>query len=96
MHFDAFSTHIGLVLFQNNMSWELRLWYGCKLFNDVLQGLQAGHPQLVTVVCGRHEGHADEVRQVEHQQISWIDTDGRKNMCDTLKYTNAKKIKTRK
>lgn len=69
MQFNVFLTHIGLVLFQDNMPWELWLWYGGKLFNDVLQGLQAGHPQLVTVVCGRHEGHTDEVRQMEHQLI---------------------------
>ncbi|KAF3842289.1 hypothetical protein F7725_024240 [Dissostichus mawsoni] len=60
----------------DNMAWELGLWYGGKLFNDVLQGLQAGHPQLVAVVCGRHEGHADEVRQMEHQLISWIEKQG--------------------
>lgn len=79
MQFDVFLTHIGLVLFQNNMPWEFRLWYRCKLFNDVLQGLQASHPQLVTVVCCRHEGHADEVRQMEHQQISWMG--GGKKTC---------------
>lgn len=69
-------THIGLVLLQDYMPWELRLWYRRKLFNDVLQGLQASHPKLVTVVCGRHEGHADEVRQMEHQQIPWTERDG--------------------
>lgn len=70
---DAVLTHIGLVLFQDNVPRELRLWYRCKFFNDVLQSLQASHPKLVTVVCGCHEGHADEVRQVQHQQISWMD-----------------------
>lgn len=55
-------THIGLVLFQDNVPRELGLWYGRKLFNDVFQGLQASHPQLVAVVCGCHESHADEVR----------------------------------
>lgn len=82
-------THIGLVLFQDNVAWELRLRYRRKLFNDVLQGLQAGHPQLVTVVCGRHEGHADEVRQMEHQLISWIERDGRKNHKDCVRNRKA-------
>lgn len=70
------SAHIGLILLENNVSWELRFWYCCKLFNDVFQGLQTGHPQLVTVVCGCHEGHTDEVGQMEHQQIPWMDSDG--------------------
>lgn len=71
MEVAVFFTHIGLVLFQNNMPRKLRLWHRCKLFNDVLQSLQAGHPQLVTVVCGSHEGHADEIRQMQNQQLSW-------------------------
>lgn len=70
MKLDVFMTHIGLVLFQDDMPGELRLWYRCKLFNNVLQSLQASHSQLVTVVCGCHEGHANEVRQMKHQQIS--------------------------
>lgn len=68
-------THVGLVLFQDNMPRELGLWHRGKLLNDVLQGLQASHPQLITVVCGCHESHADQVRQMEHQQVTW--TDGR-------------------
>lgn len=60
-------TCIGLVLFQDNMSGELGLWYRSKLLDDVFQSLQARHPQLVAVVSGRHEGHADQVGQVEHQ-----------------------------
>lgn len=72
----VFATHVGLVLFQDYVSRELGLRYGRKLFNDVLQGLQPRHPQLVTVVCGRHEGHADEVGQVEHQLIAWMDKGG--------------------
>lgn len=69
----GFLTHIGLVLLQDDVPWELRLWYGCKLFNNVGQGLQTSHPQLVTVVCGCHEGHTDKVWQMEHQQISWLE-----------------------
>lgn len=91
-----FLTHIGLVLFQDNMPRELGLWYRCKLFNDVLQSLQAGHPQLVTVVCGCHEGHADEVRQMQHQQISWMDrVEGKEQgLCEEQK--RKKKLKIRK
>lgn len=43
MTIDVFFTYVGLVLLQNNMPWELRLWYRCKLFNNVFQSLQAGH-----------------------------------------------------
>lgn len=55
------------------MPGKLGLWYTRKLFNNVLQSLKASHPQLVTVVCGCHEGHADKVRQMQHQQISYKD-----------------------
>lgn len=72
-----FVTHIGLVLFQDDMPGELGLWNRRKLFNNVLQSLKASHPQLVTVVCGCHEGHADKVRQMQHQQISCKDREGR-------------------
>lgn len=76
---DVFVTHIGLVLFQDDMPGELGLWYRRKLFDNVLQSLKASHPQLVTVVCGCHEGHADKVRQMQHQQISYKSREGRSN-----------------
>lgn len=76
---DVFVTHISLVLFQDDMPGELGLWYRRKLFNNVLQSLKASHPQLVTVVCGGHEGHADKVRQMQHQQISYKGREGRSN-----------------
>lgn len=63
------------------MAWELWLGNGCEFLDDVLQGLQAGHPQLVAVVSGSHECHPDKVRQMEYQEV--ILEQNRKNYLGT-------------
>lgn len=40
-----------------------------KTSDEDQQGMQARQPHLVTVVCGRHEGHTDQVAQVENQEV---------------------------
>lgn len=64
-------SHVRLILLQNDVARKLGLGHRRKLLDDVLEGLEAGHAQLVAVVGGRHEGHADQVREVEDQEVIW-------------------------
>lgn len=57
------------------MTRKLRLGHRGKLLNDVLESLQAGHAQLVTVIRGGHEGHPDQIGQMQHQEITWKEND---------------------
>lgn len=65
----SFVAHIGLVLLQDDVSGELRLRNVRETSDNDQQGLQARQPQRVTVVRRRHEGHADQVTQVEDQEV---------------------------
>ena len=62
-------SYIGLVLLQDAVSGKLGLRHAGELADDEQEGLQASQPELLTVVCGRHEGHADQVCQVQHQEV---------------------------
>lgn len=51
--------HVSLVLLQDHMTGELRLGDAREAPDDHQQSLETCEPQLVTVVCRRHERHTD-------------------------------------
>lgn len=65
----VFTPYIGLVLLQDHMTRELWFWDGGKPPDDHQQGLQTCQSQLVTVICGCHEGHANQVTKMENQEV---------------------------
>lgn len=51
------------------MTRELGLRDGGEPFDDHQQGLKTGQSQLVTVICSCHERHADQVTEMEDQEV---------------------------
>ena len=61
---------LGLVLLQNDVTGELGLGGGGELVDDHLHGEQPLEPQLVSVRGGGHEAHPDQLREMQHQEVS--------------------------